>query len=72
MLGDATIDALMDQVAVAMRAEVPALVERLRAEADERLLELLGFRQWDGYGKIGDPAVEFVSRDQELIGELRP
>ncbi len=42
------------------------------AEADERLLELLGFRQWDGYGKIGDPAVEFVSRDQELIGELRP
>lgn len=42
------------------------------AEADQRLLELLGFRQWDGYGKIGDPAAEYVSREQELIGELRP
>lgn len=37
MLGDATIDALMNQVAEAMRAEVPALVTRLAAEADERL-----------------------------------
>ena len=41
------------------------------AEAGQRLLELLGFRQWDGYGKIGDPAAEYVSREQELIGELR-
>jgi len=42
------------------------------AEAGQRRLELLGFRQWEGYGKIGDPAAEYVSREQEIIGELWP
>ena len=37
MLGDATIEALMGQVAGAMRAEVPTIIAHLKADADAQL-----------------------------------
>ena len=37
LLGDATVDALLGQVAVAMRAEIPTIITHLKAEADARL-----------------------------------
>jgi ectoine hydroxylase-related dioxygenase (phytanoyl-CoA dioxygenase family) len=38
--------------------------------ASKRLLGLLGFKVWDGYGKIDDPGEEFISREKQVIGEL--
>ncbi|MDA0230179.1 MAG: phytanoyl-CoA dioxygenase family protein [Proteobacteria bacterium] len=32
------------------------------ATASPELLALLGFRVWDGYGKLDDPGVEYISR----------
>ena len=32
------------------------------ANASSELLALLGFRIWDGYGKLDDPGVEFIAR----------
>ncbi len=40
--------------------------------ASDRLLELLGFRVWCGYGRTGDPTTDFVSPEDTLIGELTP
>ena len=39
--------------------------------ASERLKELLGFRVWCGYGRTGDPTVDFVEPAAEEIGELK-
>ena len=33
--------------------------------------ELLGFRVWNGYGRIGDPTDDFLDINPELIGELK-
>jgi len=36
--------------------------EGIVANASPQLLALLGFRVWDGYGKLDDPGVDFISR----------
>ncbi len=36
--------------------------DEIVATASPELLTLLGFRVWDGYGKLDDPGVEFISR----------
>ena len=33
--------------------------------------ELLGFRVWNGYGRIGDPTDDFLDINPKLIGELK-
>lgn len=38
--------------------------------ASPKLLSLLGFKVWDGYGKIDDPGDEFISRDKPVTVEL--
>lgn len=38
----------------------------------EEVKALLGFKVWSGYGRTADPTVEFITRDDELLGELRP
>ena len=40
--------------------------------ASPDLLALLGFRVWSAYGRIGDPVVEFIDRNETPIGEMRP
>ncbi len=42
------------------------------ANASDWLRELLGFRIWCGYGRIGDPTVDYVNPKDTLIGELMP
>ncbi|MEM7533120.1 MAG: phytanoyl-CoA dioxygenase family protein [Chloroflexota bacterium] len=39
-------------------------------EASPDLLALLGFKVWNAYGRLENPVTEFVSRDDELTGEL--
>ena len=41
-------------------------------EASPDLLELLGFKPFHGYGRVGDPNVDFVRPDEKALGELRP
>ena len=36
------------------------------------VLALLGFQVWSGYGRTGDPVVEFVDPGAVPIGALRP
>jgi ectoine hydroxylase-related dioxygenase (phytanoyl-CoA dioxygenase family) len=36
--------------------------EEIVADASPELLALLGFRVWDGYGKLDDPGAEFIVR----------
>ena len=33
--------------------------------------ELLGFKIWNGYGKIGNPIDKFIDIENYLIGELK-
>lgn len=40
--------------------------------ASPDVLELLGFRVWAAYGRIGDPLVDFIDPKSRQIGELRP
>ena len=40
------------------------------ANASDWLRELLGFRVWCGYGRIGDPTVDYVNPNDTLIGKL--
>lgn len=42
------------------------------AEASDRLKELLGFRVWCGYGRTGNPTVDYIDPSDPLIGELKP
>ena len=41
-------------------------------EAAPELLALLGFKVWHAYGRIENPAVEFISPREPSLGELRP
>ena len=41
------------------------------SNASDRLRELLGLRVWCGYGRTGDPTVDFVDPTAEQIGELK-
>ena len=52
----------MENYVVGARDEIVRL-------ASPALLSLLGFRQWDGYGKLDDPGEEYISRDRQLAGE---
>ena len=38
--------------------------------ASPRLLSLMGFKVWDGYGKLDDPGETFITRDKMPVGEL--
>ncbi|MDP6945907.1 MAG: DUF445 family protein, partial [Myxococcota bacterium] len=68
MVGDATIDAMMGQVAAAMRAEVPALIERLREEADRRLdLEQVVTQKLIEIGAKGLEEVIYEISRRELV-----
>ncbi len=41
-------------------------------EASPELLALLGFKVWQGYGRIESPDCEFISPGQTSLGELAP
>lgn len=41
-------------------------------DASPDLLSLLGFRVWNAYGRVENPAVEFISPGETSHGELRP
>ena len=41
------------------------------SNASDRLRELLGLRVWWGYGRTGNPTVDFVDPTAEKIGELK-
>ncbi len=45
--------------------------EVLRAASPD-LLELLGFRVWSGYGRTGDPVVDFIDPHEQPIGQMTP
>lgn len=40
--------------------------------ASQELLGLLGFKLWNGYGRIESPKAEWISRGETGLGELRP
>ncbi len=42
------------------------------ATLSEQTKARLGYKVWWGYGRTGEPTVEFIDRDAPLIGELRP
>ena len=42
------------------------------AQASPELLSLLGFKLWQGYGRIEAPRSDFITPDQKALGELRP
>lgn len=48
------------------------LAPEVRREAPPELLELLGFRVWNVYGRTGHPYEKFVDPDAEPVGEMRP
>lgn len=50
---------------------VVGLLPELRERAPKRLLELLGFKPWGGYGRIESPAAEFIRADM-AVGRLTP
>ena len=41
-------------------------------DASPELLALLGFKVWNAYGRVENPAVEFISPGESSLGELRP
>ena len=41
-------------------------------EADDDLRALLGFKVWNGYGRIEWPDDPWIARGQRSLGELRP
>ncbi len=41
-------------------------------DAPPELLTLLGFKVWNAYGRVENPAVEFISPGESSLGELRP
>ncbi|MGB0592396.1 MAG: DUF445 domain-containing protein [Myxococcota bacterium] len=68
MLGDATIEALMGQVAVAMRAEVPTIIAHLKAEADAQLdLEEIVAQKLISLGAKGLEDVIYEISRRELV-----
>ena len=70
LLGDATIEALMGQVAIAMRAEVPSIIAHLKAEADAQLdLEEIVAQKLISLGAKGleDVIYEISRRELEFI-----
>ena len=44
----------------------------VRAEASDDLLELLGFGVWCGYGRTGNPQIDFIDPSEELPGAMQP
>ena len=42
------------------------------ADASPDLLALLGFKVWNAYGRIENPAVEFIKPGEQSLGEMRP
>ena len=46
--------------------------DEVLATASPELLTLLGFKVWHAYGRTGQPTVEFINRNEELLGEMRP
>ncbi len=70
LLGEATVNALLGQVAVAMRAEVPTIIAHLKAEADARLdLEEIVAQKLISLGAKGleDVIYEISSRELTFI-----
>ena len=45
--------------------------QEVLASASDELLTLIGFKPWQGYGGY-ETCDEFVSRDQQALGELKP
>ena len=41
-------------------------------EASPELLALLGFKIWNAYGRIGNPAADFISPGESSLGEMHP
>ncbi len=41
-------------------------------DASPELLALLGFKVWNAYGRVENPAVEYISPGESSLGELRP
>ena len=41
------------------------------AKLSEFQKELLGFKVWNGYGRIGNPTEQFIDIENNLIGELK-
>lgn len=41
------------------------------AKASPHLLALLGFKPWQGYGRVGGNSTEFASFERHYVGELR-
>lgn len=50
---------------------VAGLLPELQSKAPSRLLDLLGFKPWGGYGRIESPAEEYI-RPGMAIGVLKP
>ena len=46
------------------------VADEVLQEASPELLALFGFKVWNGYGRTGDPTVEFVDRNEIPLGEL--
>jgi ectoine hydroxylase-related dioxygenase (phytanoyl-CoA dioxygenase family) len=41
------------------------------AKASPRLLALLGFKPWQGYGRVGGNSTDYASFERDYVGELR-
>jgi ectoine hydroxylase-related dioxygenase (phytanoyl-CoA dioxygenase family) len=46
--------------------------QEVLASASPDLLELLGFRVWSGYGRTGNPVVDFIDPNEEPSGAMTP
>jgi ectoine hydroxylase-related dioxygenase (phytanoyl-CoA dioxygenase family) len=45
--------------------------DAVMAEASDELKALLGLKVWWGYGRTGNPTVDFIDRSEAPLGELR-
>ena len=46
-------------------------LDEVLSKASDELLELIGFKAWQGYGAY-ETNQEFLSRDKQALGELKP
>ena len=44
--------------------------DEVLSQASDELLELIGFKAWQGYG-VYETNNEFLSRDRQTLGELK-
>ena len=49
-----------------------AMEREILATASERLKTMFGLKVWWGYGRTGDPSIEFIDPTKTATGELRP